>query len=87
MKPSNFCTHPYDSVLKNNESETVARNIMVILKRTGNKFRTLSWDEYKAEREKDGQFTWSEREYFDRVSGFCTSAESAIAFCENWAKQ
>ena len=86
MKPSNFRSHPYDSVLKNNESETVARNIMVILARTGDKFRPLSWEEYKAEREKDGHFTESERAYFDRVSDFCMSAESAQAFCQNWGK-
>jgi hypothetical protein len=43
MKPSNLKNHPYDSRLQNNESETVARNIMVILSRTGNEFRLLSW--------------------------------------------
>jgi hypothetical protein len=85
MNPSNFTKTAYDSVLKNSESETVARNIMVILSRTGDKFRLLSWDEYKTERTKDGNFTESEKQYFDRVVGFCVSAESAKAFCPNWA--
>lgn len=84
MNPSDFTKHPYESVLKNNESETVARNIMVILSRTGNQFRLLSWEEYKQERLKDGNFTESEKQYFDRVVGFCVAAESAKAFCKNW---
>lgn len=86
MKPSNFTTHPYDSVLKNNESETVARNIMVILARTGDTFRPLSWEEYSTQRMKDGNFTLSEQAYFERVSGFCTTEEAAKAFCQNWGR-
>ena len=85
MKPSQFTKHPYDSVLENNESETVARNVMVILSRTGNKFRALTWEEYSEHREKDGNFTQSEKSYFDRVAGFCVSEESAKAFCPQWA--
>ena len=84
MNPSNFTSHPYDSVLQNNESETVARNIMVILSKTGDKFRVITWEEYKAEREKDGHFSTSEKPFFEKVYGFCTSAESARAFCKNW---
>ena len=60
MKPSNFTKQPIASVLQKSEAETIARNIMVILKRTGDSFRPLSWDEYKAERLKDGHFTESE---------------------------
>ena len=84
MNPSNFCSTPFDSVLKESECETVARNIMVILSRTGNAFRLLSWDEYKTERTKDGNFTESEKTYFDQVVGFCVAAESAKAFCPSW---
>lgn len=87
LKPSNFCSKPYDSVLKNSESETVARNIMVILSRLGDEFRLLSWEEYKEQREKDGGFTESEKQYFDRVVGFCVSAESAKAFAPTWVKE
>jgi len=86
MKPSNFIKKPYDSVLKNSECETVARNIMVILSHTGDEFRLLSWDEYKEHRTKDGNFTESEKQYFDRVVGFCVAAESAKAFSPIWAK-
>jgi hypothetical protein len=84
MKPSEFTKHPYGSVLQNNESESVARNIMVILTRLGDEFRLLSWGEYKQEREKDGNFTMSEKTYFDRVVGFCVAAESAKAFSPAW---
>lgn len=84
LKPSNFCSKPFNSVLKISECETVARNIMVILSRTGDVFRLLSWEEYKAEREKDGSFTESEHQYFDSVVGFCVAAESAKAFCPTW---
>lgn len=54
MKPSNFKTYPWNSVLRNNESETIARNVMVILSRTGDTFRPLAYDEYKTERLKEG---------------------------------
>lgn len=50
MKPSNFIAFPIESVFHNYEIEAVARNIMVILARTGDTFRSLEWDEYKAER-------------------------------------
>ena len=85
MQPSDFTRTAFDSVLKNSECETIARNIMVILSRTGNQFRLLSWDEYKEQRTKDGNFTESEKQYFDRVVGFCVAAESAKAFCPSWA--
>lgn len=84
MKPSSFMKHPYGSVLANSESETIARNIMVILARTGDKFRSISWEEYRSHRQADGNFTSSEKSYFDRVAGFCTSEESAKAFCPGW---
>lgn len=83
--PSNFTKHPYDSSSRNYESETVARNIMVILARTGNKFRLLDWHEYKKERLKDGNFTESEKTYFDLVAGICAQEESAKNFSPNWA--
>jgi len=84
MKPSDFTKHPYDSVLQNKECESVARNVMVILSRLGNEFRLLSWDEYKQEREKDGNFTMSEKTIFDRVVGFCVAAESAKELSPTW---
>ena len=84
MKPSNFTKQPMASVLQKSEAETIARNIMVILKRTGDFFRPLSWDEYKAERLKDGHFTESEKQYFDQVIGYCSNAESAKSFSPVW---
>ena len=86
MKPSDFTEHPYNSLLKKSEPETIARNIMVILKRTGNTFRRLDWDKYKDERLKDGNFTESEHAYFDKVSPYCTSAEQAAKFSPTWAE-
>ena len=55
MKPSDFRKHPLDSILQNTESEIVARNIMVILARTGDEFRLMEWDEYFA-KEKQTDF-------------------------------
>ena len=53
LKPSDFTNFPYDSVFHNTEREMVARNIMVILVRTGNTWRELSWEEYLQERIKE----------------------------------
>jgi len=38
-KPSDFTNEPMGSVLQKSEAETVARNIMVILKRTGDTYK------------------------------------------------
>ena len=86
MKPSNFCTRPYGSILQKTEAEIIALNIMVILKRTGNTFRRLTWGEYKKERMKDGNFTMDEREYFEEVIDYCKSSETAKLFCPDWKK-
>lgn len=86
MNPSDFTDNPMGSVAKKSEAETVARNIMVILKRTGNKFRLLSWDEYKEHRLKDGHFNEVEKNYFDQVVKFCRSVETAELFSPVWAK-
>lgn len=89
MNPNDFKKHPYGSVTNNSESETIARNIniMVILSRTGDTFRQLSWDEYKAERQKDGNFTEREQSYFDKVALWCRSAEIAATFSPTWESQ
>lgn len=85
MKPSQFISkYPYSSVFRSSEHETVAMNIMVILKRTGDTFRDLSWEEYKAERLKDKDFYEFEKEYFEKVVTYCQSAEKAKTFCKNW---
>jgi hypothetical protein len=57
---------------------------MNILKRTGDVFRPLPWDEYKLDREKDGHFTESEHAYFDKVIDYCASAQTAKLFSKGW---
>jgi len=86
LTPADFCIQPWGSMLQNSESETVAVNIMVILKRTGNTWRKLTWDEYKKERLKDGNFTENEKPCHDKVIAFCKSPDTAALFCPDWEK-
>jgi hypothetical protein len=68
LKPSDlYKICPISSIFRKTEYEIIAKNIMVILYRTGNVFRPLNWQEYKKERLKDGEFTESEKYYFDAV--------------------
>jgi hypothetical protein len=83
-QPSDFIKTPWSSRAGSSEAETIAVNIMVILKRTGNQWRNLSWDEYAAERKKDGNFTQSEQKYFNEVIDFCQSPETAKLFSLSW---
>ena len=87
MNPSDFLINPSSSVFNKSEYETIAANIMVILKRTGNAFRKLSWREYKKERIKDGNFTESEKIFFNSVVGYCKSQKSAKSFSPVWANK
>ena len=84
MKPSDFTSYPWSSVLQNPESEIVAQNIMKVLKRTGDVFKPLSWEEYKEERMKDGGFSTTEKYYFDKVIDYCKSADTAVLFSKEW---
>lgn len=84
MKPSNFCTYLWESIFNKSENETVALNIMKILKRTGNKFRTLTFEEYKVERLKDKDFTINEAKYFDDVIFYCSSEKGYRIFSQKW---
>lgn len=86
MKPSNFTSYPWSSVFQNSETETIAQNIMVILKRTGDNFRELSWEEYEAERKKDGGFSVRENGYFESAQPYTVSAEKAATFSRIWAE-
>lgn len=86
MKPSDFTTHPYSSVFMKSEHETVATNIMVILKHTGNTFRDLSWQEYKEERLKDGDFSSEEQRFFNDVKPYTVNSEVAKTFSKSWNK-
>ena len=70
-KPSDFSAeYPWSCVFETAEHEIVAMNVMKILKRTGNEFRDLSFDEYKIERLKDGNFSGIEEGYFNEVIWF-----------------
>jgi len=87
MKPSMFNSYPWSSVLKSSECETIAYNIMKILNRTGDEFRLLTWDEYKNERLKEGNFSESEHRYFDMASAYCKSSDTAVLFSDSWGKK
>jgi len=87
ITPSNFTSHPFGSILQHSESETIATNIMKILSITGNTFRELTYDEYKSERLKDGNFSEREKGYFDKVISYCKSPDSANLFCKDWYKK
>lgn len=82
--PKDFNIFPWGSVLQNSESELMAHNVMIILERTGNKFRKLTWDEYKTERLKDSNFTEGEKYYFDKIIGYCKNADTAKLFSAEW---
>ncbi|MEA1849225.1 hypothetical protein U9K52_09900 [Chryseobacterium sp. MHB01] len=84
--PSNFCSYPWSSVFQKTENEIVAQNIMKILQRTGDTFRSLSWEEYETERQKDKNFSIAEKKYFNEVLHYCESAEKAKTFSESWNK-
>lgn len=87
FKPSDFLLHyPWNSISQKSEAETVARNIMAILTRTGNEWRKLSLSEYQSEREKDGGFTSSEAGFFIQVAEYTTSPEAAAKFSSAWSK-
>jgi hypothetical protein len=82
--PSDFTKFPFGSAFNKCEYETIAQNIMVILKRTGNKFRHLTWNEYKTERLKDGDFSDGERTFFEEVIDYCKSEDTAKLFSKEW---
>lgn len=85
MKPSLFLQHPLGSITKESDLETIAHNIMAILSRTGDKFRDLSWEEYEAERKKDGNFTMTEQTYFDQLAYLAKGSFRAItSFSPVW---
>ena len=89
VNPKDFCDHPYGSVLGESEAETVAQNIIVMLERTGNIWRPLSWEEYITERRKDNPNIddWelaNEKRRFYKVIKYCSSAEEAKKFSLSW---
>jgi hypothetical protein len=83
MNPSDFTDFPHDSEFAHYESEVVARNIMVILSRTGNTWRELSYKEYQ-QRLADGGYTEHEMCHFEQVIRFTVSEEAARRFSPAW---
>lgn len=85
-KPSDYKAFPLGSVSQNCETETVARNIMIVLARTGDMFRPLAWDEYKRERLKDvdSGSVDMEREPFKTAVEYCKSPITAARFADAW---
>jgi hypothetical protein len=100
MKPSDFSgVLPMGSVTQKAEAEQIAINIMRILKRTGDEWRELTWDEYAEIRKADEAKSlaenpkyrynfseWAEKIYFYQVCRFCRSEESARSFSPLWSK-
>ena len=87
LKPSEFAKkQPSESVFLKSEHETIASNIMTILSRTGDEFRPLTWEEYSIEREKDGNFSYGEKRFFEDVIDYCVSAQTARLFSKEWKK-
>jgi hypothetical protein len=77
---------PIGSIERSCEREIVARNIMVILARTGNIFRHLSLEEYITERNKDKIKYNPDEERHYGVVWHTISAEAALIFCKDWNK-
>lgn len=87
IKPSDFTrVSPMGSVLRKAEAEIIARNIMTILSRTGDEWKKLTYDEYKEERLKDGNYSSGEEKYFNQVIDYCTSPNTAKLFASDWRK-
>lgn len=89
LKPSFFTVMPFASVLQKHEAELVARNIMLILARTGDAFRAIEWDEYLSERNADGaKFAELEKPFFEQVSYLALPENNHMipAFSPDWAK-
>ena len=57
---------------------------MVILGRTGNTWRLLSWDAYESELKKDGNFSMAEKAYYEKVIDYCLTAQTARLFSPAW---
>lgn len=85
LKPSDIVDiRTISSVARKGEAEIIAENIIVILYRTGDKFRDLSWSEYKEERIKDGNFSDIEKPWFKLVVDYCTDPEKVKTFSKKW---
>lgn len=84
LTPEDYAgTDPRDSVCQKVEAEIIMSNIVSILYRTKNEWRDLAWEEYKSEREKDGNFTESEKKYFEMVIEYAHPEKIGL-FCKRY---
>lgn len=84
--PSAFTQWPWSSMLQDSDAEQIAVNIMVILKRTGDTWRPLPAEEYRAQREKDGGFSQREAQWFERLAPLVATEELARTLSADWAQ-
>jgi len=85
LNPSDFSgIFPWSSVFQKSEYETIAQNIMKILKRTGDTWRELSYDEYEKERLKDVGMSEMEKPIFEKIIGYFKSPDTAKLFSPAW---
>lgn len=83
-KPSDYLqVEPMNSVFQKSEAETIMRNILIILRNVGNEWRELSFKEYKAEREKNGNFSDAEQPYFEQVVDYAHPERIGL-FCPKY---
>lgn len=89
IKPSDFSqTYPWDSIFQDANAETIAVNILKILKRNGDTWRLLTEDEYKEARFEDPNLAElhldAELEYFNQVCQYLDNPENAAKFSPDW---
>jgi hypothetical protein len=84
--PKDICKiHPFDSILQKTELEIIARNIIIIIQsRIANKFQLIDCDIYSYHRMKDGNFSKTEKKYFDIVSPLLTNEKDVRKFSKEW---
>lgn len=85
MKPSEFTNMPQNSVLQDYRASRMARNIMFILRRTGNNWRLVEWVEYQKNFQNDPDFNpKTDPELFTKVAPYCISVAAARTFSHTW---
>lgn len=85
LKPSHFLSRPMNSLLQESEAETIAWNIMIIRDRLGGKW-SLTLEEYRIERKKDGRYNTREEIYFEKVYPLIKDPSGAMTFAPAWAR-
>ena len=84
--PKDYIGKYWDSVFQNIQTEIVWNNIILILSRTGDYWRTLTWEEYKNERindaptDKSGFCEFQEKPLFAKALPYTSSEKAASDF-------